>query len=189
MLVFKGFDKNLRCSHGEGVFQYASGVTAYADSSMTRASGLHSSEYVLECLRWYPLPKGGRVFLCEAGGDIDENEDRIVCSTELTPLRELSGPEIIAEALSFMMRYPLISWESDPGCGVRTAEDSAEASENELLIVRGRNPKAKGEKGSVIGLCAERDGKIFPRMLRIGRRYRSGVWYTFTGQEIREVAP
>lgn len=183
MLTFKGLDKDMTCRYGNGKFQYELGKTAHAEMSMTGRTGLHSSENVLVCLSYYPPERGGRIFLCEAGGDIDEDSGREVSSTELTPIRELSRKEIVAEAVVFMMKHPEIE-----GISSYVSSDRGVAREDGILIVRGAEPAARGKKGAVIGLCRDVDGKVEARMFTVGKRYREDTWYGLTGNGIEEVA-
>ena len=191
MIVFKAFDKKLRCSKGNGVVQYAVGKTESAERSETRRTGIHSSEYVLECLVWYPLSSGGRVFECIAEDDIDEASDHVISSTLLTPVKELSLPEIVSEALAYMLRHPEdAGWElsSDSMCVAR--KDEATALKGGIAIARGENPKVRGKKGSVLALYKEgRKGRRpVARLFTIGERWKPDTWYTLSGNEIVEVA-
>lgn len=182
MITFKGFDRDMTCRYGQGKFQYEVGKTAYAELSKTGRTGLHSSENVLLCLSYYPPKSGGRICLCEAGGDIDEDAGREVSSTELTPVRELSKKEIVAEAVMFIMKHPEAA-----SSGNYVVSDSGEAEEDEILIVRGNRPMARGKKNAVIGLCRDVDGKVEARMFAVGRQYREDTWYGLTENGIEEV--
>ena len=91
MRTFKGFNKNLQATCGKGTFQYQPGVLYREEKSKTRSTGLHAAEYILDCMRWYPLNGKNRFFKCTSGGSIDEEEGcSMVVSTELRLEEELN---------------------------------------------------------------------------------------------------
>ena len=53
MIAYKGFNGDLTCTFGKGVFQYEAGTTIEEDRSKCARTGLHCAEYVLDCLKWY----------------------------------------------------------------------------------------------------------------------------------------
>ena len=55
MRTFKGFNNNLQATCGKGTFQYQPGVLYREEKSKTRSTGFHAAEYILDCMRCYPL--------------------------------------------------------------------------------------------------------------------------------------
>ena len=179
MRVFKGFNKDMTCTCGHGTYQYEIGKHYTTEASKTRNTGFHSSEYVLECLSWYPLGKG-RVCVCEAGGDINEDGEDIVSSTEITVMLELSLPEIAYEAALYMVRYQSRRWKRS-GNLLSVKSDTAEVRGAGIAIARGENPKVKVGEGGYGVLLKEEDGKITNMrllMARAGRGKEPDTWYT-----------
>ena len=189
MRVFKGFNKDLCCSLGKGLYQYEIGRKEICDGSKTRNTGFHASEYVLECLDWYPLNGNNRYCECIAEGSIDEDGEDIVCCTELTPVEELDRMDIVCWAIGYMVEHPTRKWERT-GLNLCVKKDEAEAEKSGIAIARGRNPKAKGKKGSLLGFVRENEkgGVDVARVVYAGGDVcEPDVWYTMTekGEVVR----
>lgn len=179
MKVYKGFNADLTCTKGKGRYQFKIGRKEVCEGSKTRNTGFHASEYILECLYWYPLNGNNRYFLCEAEGSVDEDGEDIICCTEITPVRELRIIDIVFAAMEYMIDHPKRAWEKT-GTNLCVARDKASVGERGIAIARGKNPKVKGGQESYIGLV--RDDKYgcpdIVRMFRVGTGgIKPNVWY------------
>jgi hypothetical protein len=189
MIAYKGFTKDLTCTFGKGIFQYAPGQTIKESRSKCTSAGPHCAEYPLDCLKWYPPGRGSRYFEVEAAGSIDECEEdtRIAC-TQLTLIRELTVFQLAAKAMMYIVEHPLREWEV---CceNLMTARDRAwTRTEYDVAIARGRRPLVKGVSGSVLGLlCEDDEGRIKDaKAFKVGGKIKPGIWYTLENRELRE---
>ena len=83
MIAYKGFAPDFTASFGSGKKQYHVGDVLEEDSSKTARTGMHCAEYVLDCLRWYPLGNGNRYCQVEARGSIDEDGSVQIACTKM----------------------------------------------------------------------------------------------------------
>lgn len=179
MKVYKGFNSDLTCTKGKGRYQFQVGRKEICEGSKTRNTGFHASEYILECLDWYPLDGKNRYCICEAEGSVDEDGEDIICCTEITPVRELKVIDIAFAAVEYMIDHPSRKWERT-GENLCVAKDKASVGARGIAIARGKDPKVKGGKGSYIGLVKE-DRYGDPdtvRMFLTGTSAAPDVWYT-----------
>jgi hypothetical protein len=184
MIAYKGFKKDLTATFGKGIYQYRTGETLHEEKSKTRSTGFHSAEYILDCMKWYPLNGENRFFEVEAAGSIDEEaECSMVVSTEITLLRELTIGEIALVAVRYMIEHPKRNWE-ESGSRLCVNRDMAEGTEPEsIIIARGAHPKVKAQEDSAIGLIVENEDGIQSAIVRMVRKegaVRPGIWYTIT---------
>lgn len=185
MLVYKATDADMSCHMGQGKFQYELGVPATAEASKCASTGLHACEYIIDCLRYYPLDTDHRYFCAEAEGDIAEDgkDTRIAC-TKLTLTRELDHADIAREAMKFMIRHPRRSgWEYNSRDGVKIAKDRAASDAvTGIAIARGENPRVMGGVGTYIGLLKEEAGQIVQaklfHIMGADDVIKPGKWYT-----------
>ena len=184
MIVFKGTDRDMFCTKGHGSFKYELGKTYTEEASKVARTGLHVSEYVMEVVYWYPPEDGGRIFICEAGGSIDEDESDKVSCTELTLIRELNREEIVFEALMYMIQHPLRKFDAR-GKNYQVARNRAECGRDGIAIARGIRPKARGGKGAILGFMDEVSGKVRMRMVG-GDGLKPETWYVLKGGEVIE---
>lgn len=85
MIVYKGFEKGLVCRG----YQFKPHEVNVCEKAKTAREGFHSAENPLDVLTYYPNPETSEYWMCEVGGDIDEDgADSKVSSTELTPINE-----------------------------------------------------------------------------------------------------
>lgn len=165
MKVFKATREDMTCDMGQGTFRYELGKTYTAVNAKCGSVGLHSCEYVLGCMSYYPLDGKNRFFRAEAAGDIHEvgGADTRVSSTELTLVEELSLMKICYEALAYMIQHTGRNWKADgPGLSVKENIVRAGYSDRKpfLGIARGYEPVASGKLGSVLGFAHESGGEI-----------------------------
>lgn len=176
MIVFKGFHEGMVCTMGRGSFKYKLGVKATAAGAKTANTGLHSTREPFGILDYYNNLKSDVFCICEAGGDINEDEHGRVASTELTPLKKLTPQELALYEALFIEKHPEISNEY--------LEETAR-SNGYYAIARGKNPKAKGEKGSIVCLLQEYSSTKNIKKLEVfeidGRINKAG-WYGIGGR-------
>lgn len=184
MKVFKATRADMACTMGKGTFQYELGKTYTAEGCRCGRTGLHTCEYVLGCMGYYPLDGKNRFFLAEASGDIHEigGDDTRVSSTKLRLLKELSIMEICYEALSYMIHHPKREWEVH-GTNLSAEKDIVRGGGRGFLgIARGSEPVIQGKLGAVLGMAQEQDGEIVnARIIYIdGERYLPDTQYQLT---------
>ena len=184
MRAYKGFNQNLICTMGKGQFQYEVGKTYKEDNAKCANTGFHCVEEPIEVLTWYSGERA-RYCIVEAGGDVHEDgHDKIAC-TEMTILQEVTLQQLGALECKWIMEHP----ERKTSRHVHKTEGTA--APNDIVIVRGKAPRASGGLGSTIYLLKEAqhgkeieeigvyeiDGKdFFPNVYYAvnGRRYRCG---------------
>lgn len=195
MMAYKGFRGDLTCDLGNGVFQYVPRVVYTTEDSKCAHTGFHCTEDPLECLQWYPLGKGNRYFLVEAGGSIDEDgQDAKISCTQIELLEELSVRALVFHSLVYMVKHPLRSWEKT-GSMLEVKPDKAKARQKgAIAIARGEKPKVCGAAGAVCGLVVERDGQITAtKFFTVSGRGIKGqgkpdTWYTLDeNRKLKEV--
>lgn len=190
MIAYKGFKKDLTCTLGKGTYQYEPGKTVREERSKAANAGFHCTENPLECFGWYPLGQENRYWMVEAAGSLDEcGTDAKIACTEITLLKELTIPEMAAEAMAYMVRHPVRTWETS-GNLLEVKRDKAEgAGPGSIAIARGKAPKAKGKAGSVIGLLEEDDnGEIISaKLFQINEKWKEDTWYAINWRELNEV--
>lgn len=179
MLVYKITAPGLVATKGEkGNFQLQKGFNETPKANCRR-NGYHCAENPLDCLNYYPDVESNEIYLCSAGGDIDEDEyDSKISCTELTIIRQLSIAEFVAAALLYIRKYPNRPTHS------RVKEEAAAATGG-FGIAKGKNPKLKAEKvGDVLGFVIKTANEIKLKVLMAdGERIKPGVWYTADGKE------
>ena len=145
MRAYKGFNSNLDCTRGQGVFHYEVGKTYKEDKAQCASTGFHCVEQPIDVLTWYE-GNGARFCEVEASGDINEDgDDRISC-TEMTIIRELTLEQLA------MLQCLWIADHPERKVSKHVLKDFGKATKNGVVIVEGRNPKAEGELGSMIFL-------------------------------------
>lgn len=185
MKVYKATRPDMTCTMGIGTFQYELGKTYTAEECKCGKTGLHSCEYILDCMGYYPLgPRTmNRFFLAEASGDLHEvgGDDTRVSSTELKLVEELDSMHICYEAMGYMIQHPRRRWEADHPY-VKVQADSVKVGGPYWIgIARGYEPQACGEAWSILGLLHEEDGVIKQaKLIHIGGEYRPGKIYKLT---------
>lgn len=176
MIVFKGFNKNMTCTMGLGTFKYRIGKKATAAGAKTAQTGLHSTREPFGVLSYYSNLNDHAFCICEAGGDINEDELGRVASTELTPLKKITPQELAIYEAVFVQKHPELS---DQHFGEIAEHNGYYA------IARGKDPRAKGKKGTVICLLQEYRNSRKIKKLEIfeidGRNYKAG-WYAIGGK-------
>ena len=175
MIVFKGMNKDMCCTMGHGRFKYQIGKKAVAKDAKTARTGLHSTREPFGILRYYGHLGTDIHCICEAGGDINEDESGRVSSTELTPLMKLTPQQLAMYEAAFIQKHPQLNSEH-----IRETE----TDNGFYAIARGKNPKAKGKRGTVVILLQEYARSRNIKTVEIyeidGRTNKSG-WYGIGG--------
>ena len=177
MIVYKGFDRNMCCTQGKGIYQYEIGRTEIAEKSKTRSTGFHVSENPVECLSWYPWDGKNIICRCEAGGSIDEENSDVVCCTELTPVQMLTDVGLAVAILTYIYDHPKRECRINSR-RVSVGGEKAAAGPDGIAIARGSHPRAKAGKNGIIGFILEKNGAIERvRMFRVGREIKENRWH------------
>lgn len=186
MIAYKGFNKDMTCTMGEGKFQYQAGVTVDESDKGAKCAryGLHCTEDPLDVLDYYGEPETARYFIVKAEGDIHEDAigTRISC-TKLTPVKELSIQKLALHACNYIANHP----ERKNNKRVKIEMGTADGY---FVIVRGKNPRAKGKKGSVLYLIKEEKKSshiVEVAMYEVdGESIKEDTYYDVTGKEVTE---
>jgi len=149
MIAYKGFDKDLSCTSGGNRFQYKLGIVNKTKEANCAQNGFHCAENPLDCLSYYSNWNRAAYYIVDAAGDINEdgNDSKIAC-TEMILIQKLTLEDFILESLIYMSNHP--TREIDRYVN----KDEAEAN-GLFAIARGKNPIAKGKKGTFLGFAKE----------------------------------
>lgn len=152
MRAYKAFEPGIVATRGAGRYQYSIGTNVTEKAHCTR-DGFHCAENPLDCLNYYSWDGKNEFWIVEAAGDIDEDggDSKISC-TELTLVRRMDLKRFVLEALLYMLRHP----EREVNSRVHRNEGRAS---NGWCIVRGKNPRAAGEKTGDVLLYVIEDEK------------------------------
>lgn len=178
MIAYKAFNKGLKCLG----YQFKMGLNV-TEKAKARAYGFHCAENPLDCLSYYSDMSRAEYYIVDAGGDVDEdgNDTKISC-TELTIIKKLSKEDFVLHALAYLVDHPKRKVSS------RISTDKGECGKygNGFVIVRGKDPIAKGEKGSILAFAREDEsGQIVEIAMTTvdGKAVKPGRWY---GMELTE---
>ena len=188
MRTFKGFNNNLQATCGKGTFQYQPGVLYQEEKSKTRSTGFHAAEYILDCMRWYPLNGKNRFFKCMSGGSIDEEEGcSMVVSTELRLEEELNLYQIAYYAMVYMLYHPTRDWEYSDTY-VTVGKEILPGKDTKIAIARGTHPVVYGTQGILGMILEDQYGEIIgAKIAQVGKGAEPGKRYTLTADgEVRE---
>ena len=179
MMAFKGFTPDLKSVMGDGkkeTCHFVPGETKKVERSKTANSGFHCCEYPPDCLRYYSWPKS-RFFRVEATGDIDEDDQNRIASTEITLVQELDAQLFAFYTMRYIIMHPRrYDWKvSEEGVTVKLDEAEAFTSEH-IAIARGSNPRVRGTEGSVLGLLVESKKGIVVSKLILVTKELAGKW-------------
>lgn len=155
MIVFKAFRSDLTCNLGKGIYQYQEGIVNREDKANCAKNGLHAAENPLDCLTYYPDWSKSVYYLCEAGGDIDEDacDSKISC-TELTLIERLSLKRFVEEAVKYIIRHPERPYSTRSGY-ISVQREQGTAQRGGAVIIRGKRPYVSEEAGKVLQAIAE----------------------------------
>lgn len=170
MIAYKGFEKGLICRG----YKFKMGLNV-TEKAKAKSCGFHCAENPLDCLSYYSNMSGSDYYIVDAGGDINEDglDTKISC-TELTIIKKLSKEDFILHSLAYMVDHPKRGWNGN------VKKDRAEASFNGFAIARGKDPIAKGNKGSILAFVKESgDGTIAEISMTVvdGNKIKADTWY------------
>lgn len=132
---------------GAGTYKYKIGRTEKTQKAKTANSGFHSTREPFGILQYYGNFKNDAFCVCEAGGDINEDADGRVSSTELTPLRRLTPVELAMYEACYIEKHPELKAN-------RVQRDKG-TDNGFFAMVRGKDPVAYGKRGTTIILLQE----------------------------------
>lgn len=182
MRAYKGFNQNLECTMGKGTFQYEVGKTYREDTAQCASTGFHCVEEPIEVLRWYSA-EGSRYCIVEAAGDIHEDGDERISCTEMTILQEVTLQQLGALECKWIMEHP------ERKNSRYVMRNVGIAAAKQIVIVRGKNPRACGGLGSTIFLLKEvQHGKEIEEVGAYeidGKEFFPNVYYKIDGRRCR----
>lgn len=183
IMAYKAFNKDLTCTMGRGKFQYEEEKWFEEKEANCVRNGFHCAENPLDCLNYYGDIEKAVYYIVLADGDINEDgtDSKISC-TRIKLVKRLTLVEFVAHALNFLYDHP--ERESS-----HTVSERGTARKN-FVIVRGKEPIAKGEVGTVIGLLKEEpESSIITEigLYTVGKQgITPGVWYNIRGEAAEE---
>lgn len=180
MIAYKGFNKDLSCTMGKGIYRYEIGRTYREETAMCAQTGFHCVEEPIEVLRWY-AGRDARYCIVEVAGDINEDGYERISCTEMTILKEINLKMLGILECKWMLEHPERQYSN------MVMRDEGEARKGDIVVVRGRHPKAAGELGSTIFLVKERKGEIvnIGAYEIDGKNYLPDVYYRADGRRAR----
>lgn len=155
MFAYKGFNKNLECTMGKGVFKYEVGKWYKEDSAHCCKDGFHATDNPLDVLAYYNNPDS-RYFIVELAGNVDEDAvNSRISAPEIRLVKEITRAELYGKGVIWMINHP-----HAPNANV-VKKDKSDCNGNGYIIVRGMNPVAKGKRDDTLFLLREdTDGNI-----------------------------
>ena len=184
MIAYKGFNKNLQATMGKGIFSYEIGKTYEEASAQCVRTGFHCVEEPIEVLSWYK-DTDSRYCVVKAEGDIHEDgQERISC-TKLTLIKEIDRIQLATHECRWMQEHPERKYSEHIAQNKGTADKY-------FVIVRGKNPMARGKKGAVLFLVKE-----YARSKKIkeiaayevdGKTIKENTYYDTEGKEAEKNA-
>lgn len=169
MRAFKGFTKDLRSTCGNkdpNTTKFQMGEKKTVPSCKTFSCGFHAYEYPANCLSYYDWDKDNVIVEVEMSGDVDEDGDGKLASTEITLIKELTPVDMLRETVLYMIHHPKRDdWEVNR-TNFKVWKDKAESEKESdpekpvILIARGADPMVKGRENTLAALLKEQNGEI-----------------------------
>lgn len=181
ILAYKAFDPDLSCTVGDNRFQYYLGRWNEEPEANCAKNGFHCAENPLDCLTYYPDWNHAVYYLVLADGDLNEDgwDSKISC-TKLKLVKQLDLREFVAHSLRYLYEHPYMKNT------YHIRNEYGEAARG-FVIVRGKEPMAKGKQGDILGFAREHpeSGKIQEIGLYIvdGADILADTWYDVEGNE------
>lgn len=181
MIAYKGFSSDLTARMGKGTYQFEMNKTAEEKEARCANAGFHCAEEPLDVLDYYDSPED-RYCIVRAEGDIHEDArgSRISC-TRITPVKEITRWELALEECRFLYKHPYRGYNS------RVRKEKGEADEY-FVIVRGKNPAAKGKKATVLFLLKENTDSAEIEEIGVyevdGKEIEANTYYDISGKEV-----
>ncbi|MDR1548997.1 MAG: hypothetical protein LBT06_10480 [Hungatella sp.] len=186
IIAYKAFDKDLSCTSGGNRFQYRLGIWNEEKNANCAHNGFHCAENPLDCLSYYSDWDKAVYYMVLAAGDIDEDAlDSKISTTRLKLVKQLNMAEFVAHSLRYMYEHPLRANNR------RVSMEEGEAKMG-FVVVRGKNPTAKGKMGNVLGFAREEfcSNKVVEIGLVIidGKDFMPDTWYRIDGYMAERMA-
>ncbi len=180
MIAYKGFHKDLTC---RGMKFHEGKWSSEKEANCVR-NGFHCASDPLDCLTYYPDWDESVYYIVQAEGDIDEDgSDTKIACTRIKPLHKLTRYEFVCEAMVYIQKHPRMKWNMR----VQRERGKHKDSTN-IVIVRGKNPAAKGNLGDVIGIAREKEGEVVEiAVFQIdGKNFMPDTLYNMIGEKVPE---
>lgn len=184
IMAYKGFEKDLSCTLGRGRYQYKVGEWHEEDKAKCRNTGFHCAENPLDCLSYYPDMENSVYYIVLADGDVNEDgtDSKISC-TRMKLVKQLELKEFVMHSLNYIFRHP---YRKD---NRRVKKGIGEAAGG-FVIVRGKNPTAKGKVGDILAFAKEELDRRDICELGIyevdGKEILPDIWYDIDGRRVAE---
>lgn len=145
MKAFKGLNPDLTCLG----YRFKEFEVNQTEEANCRKNGFHCAENPLDCLSYYSNWRSAVYYEVEATGDLDEDEvDSKISCTNIRLVRKLTLKQFLFEAILYMVHHPKRIWN------YRVCKEHGTA-ENGFVVVRGKEPLARGKKGDLIAILKE----------------------------------
>lgn len=149
MLAYKGFHKDLNCTMGKGNFRYEPGKWYREEDAKCANTGFHATDNPLDVLSYY-AGESDRYFIVNLRGNVDEDGvNSRIAAQEIMLVKELSKDELYRQGVIWISKHQKAPWAA------AVKKESGDAQGNGNVVVRGRNPKAKGETGDNLYIIRE----------------------------------
>ena len=187
--AYKGFDTDLKCRG----FRYEIGKTYHhAGSVAVCASGFHACLNPLDVFNYYS-PPSSRFCIVDAFGEIQSHhEDSKIASASITIQAEIKLPEIIKNAVSFVMGLVNASKTTTATTGyyahaTTTGEraNAATAGAHAVACALGFASKARASAcGAIVLVCRNSAGELLQiRASKVGENgIKPDTWYSLDAQ-------
>lgn len=177
MIAYKGFNKDLTCRG----YQFTEEKVHTEPEANCVKNGFHCAENPLDCLSYYPNWENSVYYIVKASGDIHEDaSDTKLSCTNLRLIKKLSLIQFVYEALKYMEKHPIRPWNR------HVYKNRGEADQG-FVIVRGKDPIAKGPKDSILGLVTEEPKGNKVIMITVihvdGVEVKANTWYSTKDNE------
>ena len=175
--AYKAFEPGFVC---RGVAFKGIGEKNVTPEANCVKNGWHCAEDPADCLRYYPNVASSVYCIVDVGGDVDEDavDSKISC-TELTILRVLEPADYLLHILLYMARHP------KKDCFA--VKDGSGVARNGYVVVRGTNPRAKGQVGDLLAMARIAGGEVVQMAVyRVGEDVPEGVYVDIDGLEVEK---
>ena len=182
ILAYKGFDLDLSCTSRGNRFQYVPDRWNEEPTAKCGENGFHCAENPLDCLTYYPDWTKSVYYLVAADGDINDTQgDSKISCTRLRLVRRLDLEEFVAHSLNYIWNHPYrensgrVCWKTGTAAGG-------------FVIVRGKEPRARGKLGDVLGIVREgrwtREAEEMGLYVVDGEKVLPDTWYDVQGNPL-----
>ncbi len=180
LLAYKALEKDLSCRG----YQFNPTGWNKEPAANCRENGFHCAENPLDCLTYYSDMDNAVYYTVLAAGDIHEDgSDSKISCTEMKLVKQLSIEEFVVHALKYISDHPLRANSNNVCMNEGIVQDK-------FVIVRGKNPIARGKKGEILGFAKENinDKDIAELGMYVvdGVNIQENTWYDICGMVYKE---